>query len=396
MAAKGEYGRTCKIDVVVMRKKILILTLNDYILYQPTILNLYDLLSVHADVTVVSFEPKFVTKQKEEKRNIKYLKMGTVGTELFTKIDFIISKFTPLIKKVLPKFSHHYLFYNYYLPSVVANYLQREKPQADEVIAVDLAVLLVAQKHFGAVNFLSLEIDNNTNPNYKKVDTRKIKSVFVQSQMRYDYLFPGVSLKKFIVQNSPVYKPGPTLNTERKDFIWAGAIDRRLAVLECIEFFNQYPNYKLVMKGGGDKKTRRIIEERYGHLLRNDRLIFNQEYLEADSFVDFLASFKIGFCFYSWSLIAASFNYQSAPSGKLFMYLAAGTPVIACNIPGFDFVKEFGAGELIDDYEPATIKRAIEKIETNYESYRQGCYKAASYFSFDNHVQPYINHLLNS
>lgn len=379
-----------------MRKKVLILTLNDYILYQPTILNLYDALSNYADVTVVSFEPQFVTKQKEERRQIKYLKPSKLATSFYTKLDFVISKIEPVIKKLVPTFSHHYLFYNKYLPSVLARYLTNEKPEADEVIAVDLGPLLVAQKHFGAVHFLSLEIDNKSNPNYKKIDSAKIKSVFVQSRLRYDYLFPNQDHKKFIVQNSPVYKPLIANEKERKNLIWAGAIDRRLAVLECIEFFNQYKNYKLVMKGGGDAKTRKIIEELYTHLIEEGRIVFNQEYLEAGSFLQFLSSFRIGFCFYSWSLIAASFNYQSAPSGKLFMYLAAGTPVIACNIPGFDFVKDFGAGVLINDYEPATIRKAIEQIEENYEAYSAACYKAAAYYSFDNHVKPYVEYLLKS
>jgi ferritin len=70
-----------------MRKTILILTLNDYILYQPTILNLYDFLSESADVSVISFEPKFVTKQKEETRNIKYLKTNFL-------LHFFIQKLT--------------------------------------------------------------------------------------------------------------------------------------------------------------------------------------------------------------------------------------------------------------------------------------------------------------
>jgi glycosyltransferase involved in cell wall biosynthesis len=378
-----------------MRKQVLILTLNDYILYQPTILNLYDHLSLQADVTILSFEPNFVTKQKDEKRNIKYLKTTSFSTHLFTKVDFVLSKLTPLINKFYPNFSHHYLFYNFYLPSVLYKYLKSENPKADVVIAVDLGALLVAQKYFGAVHFLSLEIDNNTNPNYRKVDKNKIRSVFVQSMMRYNYLFPGTELKKFIVQNAPVYKAHKQTQNKRKDFIWAGAIDRRLAVLECIEFFNHYRQYKLVMKGGGDQKTRNIIDTRYKHLLDEEIIIFNQEYLEAESFLDFLSSFKIAFCFYSWELIAASFNYQSAPSGKLFAYLAAGTPVIACNIPGFDFLQEFGAGVLVDDYEPATIKAAIQKIENNYEAYSNACYKAAEYYSFDKHVHSYIHFLLN-
>jgi hypothetical protein len=72
--------------------------------------------------------------------------------------------------------------------------------------------------------------------------------------MRYDYLFPGTDLKKFIVQNSPVYNPFPS----RKSFgqlCWAGAIDRRLAVLECIQFFDHYKEYKLIMKAGVIKNS---------------------------------------------------------------------------------------------------------------------------------------------
>jgi hypothetical protein len=34
------------------------------------------------------------------------------------------------------RFSHHYLFYNDYLPSILKKYLKKEKPLADIVIAV--------------------------------------------------------------------------------------------------------------------------------------------------------------------------------------------------------------------------------------------------------------------
>lgn len=377
-----------------MRKKILILTLNDYILYQPSILNLYDYLSVHANVEVVSLEPTFITNQKEENRNITYLKPSKLAISFYTKVDFLLAKLTSFIQKVNKQFKHHYVFYHYYLPSILKKYLAQKKPEADVVIAVDLAALHLAQQHFGAVHFLSLEIDNVDTPNYKRIDKNKIKSVFIQSEMRYNYLFPGLGIKKFIVQNSPVYKKKPMANTERKDCIWAGTVSRRFAIMECIEFFNAYPDYRLVMKGGGDEKTKTIIHDRYKYLLQEGRISFDKQYLDADAFIDFLSKFKIGFCFYAWDEIAGSFNYQSAPSGKLFMYLAAGTPVIACSIPGFDFVKEFGAGVLIDDYKPTTIKRAVEEIEANYESYSAACYKAAEYFSFDNHVKPYINYLL--
>jgi glycosyltransferase involved in cell wall biosynthesis len=379
-----------------MRKKILILTLNDYIIYQPTILNLYDYLNKDANVKIISFKPQFATKKKDEKRNIEYLETNYWLTHFFTKTDFILSKISRVIKIFKPGFTYHYIFYNKYLPSILKCKLKKENNKYDEVIAVDLQVLYLAQQFFGSVQFLSLEVDNDTNQYYRKIDTDKIKSVFVQSEMRYAYMFPGKDIRRFIVQNAPVYKELDFTTQERKNFIWAGAIDRRLAVLECLVFFNQYPSYKLVLKGGGDVKTRKIIENRYGELLNSKRAVIDQSYLDADDFVKFLAGFRIGFCFYAWDLIKVSFNYQTAPSGKMFMYMAAGTPVIACKIPGFSFVEEFGAGVLIDDYNPETIEAAVKIIETDYKKYSDGCIEAAKYFSFDKSIIPYLEYLLNN
>lgn len=379
-----------------MRKKILIITLNDYIIYQPTILNLYDRLNAGADVKVISFRPQFATKKKDEKRNIEYLETNFWLTQIYTKTDFIFSKISRLLKVFNPSFTYHYFFYNKYLPSILKKKLESDQTVYNEVIAVDLQVLYLGQQHFGAVHFLSLEVDNKTNRYYNKIDISRIKSVFVQSEIRYQYMFPGKEIRRFIVQNAPDYKPIDFSGIVRKDFIWAGAIDRRLAVLDCLEFFNQYPEYKLVLKGGGDKKTRRIIEKRFAHLLNSQRAVIDQSYLDAAEFVKFLSSFRIGFCFYDWNLIKASFNYQTAPSGKMFMYLAAGTPVIACKIPGFDFVGEFNCGVLIEDYKPETIRKAINTIKNDYVKYSAGCIEAAKHFSFDKNVIPYVEYLLQT
>ena len=60
-------------------------------------------------------------------------------------------------------------------------------------------------------------------------------------------------------------------------------------------------------------------------------------WLAAPEYIKYVSNFRIGFCFYDWNLIKNDFNYQTAPSGKLFVYLSAGLPVIVCNIPGFKF-----------------------------------------------------------
>ena len=252
----------------------------------------------------------------------------------------------------------------------------------------------MAQEIYGAVHFISLEIENNTSPIYKQINRQQVKSVFIQTKVRYDYLFPAQTLPVFYVQNAPVFEEAAITHYERHDFIWAGAIDRRLAVYECINFFDRYPQYKLVLKGGIEQKAYQKITDTYNNLITENRIRFDRDYLPASSFLDFLSHFKIGFCFYSWELIRASFNYYTAPSGKLFMTLAAGVPVIACNIPAFKFLEEYGAGVLVDDYEPETIFAAAQKIERDYEKYHLACYDSARYFSFDKRVAPYIDFLI--
>lgn len=376
-----------------MKKTALILTLNDYIIYQPSILNLYDFMQDRFDVTIVSFLPHHTTKNKDETRKIIYLETNFFLRHFFQKTDFLFSILFKAVKKVFPHKEYYHLYYNKYLPYVLKSAAKKQKMKADVVIAADLPALYTLQPIFGSMHLISLEIENNTNPIHKKIDRNKIKSVFIQSKERYDYLFKGTQLPVFYVQNAPVFNENQVTHYERKDFIWAGTMDRRWAVLDCIDFFDKYPTYRLVLKGGGDKKSLAKINETYAHLLAADRIKIDRTYLPASSFLDFLSHFKIGICFYSWELINSSFNYATAPSGKLFMYLAAGVPVIACNIPGFKLVEEFGAGVLINDFRAETILNAVKLIEADYDKFSEGCYKAANYYSFDKRIASYIDYL---
>lgn len=376
-----------------MKKKVLILTLNNYILYQPSILNLYEALAPHFDVEVFSMTDNPKNIPSIPGKNVTFLAPNYWLKQFYEKKDFIISRFTKYIKKFVPDYIYYYSYYNKYLPSILERHLKKKKVKADIVIAVDLQVLYLAQKIYGDVHFLSLEIDNNTNPYYKKIDPDKIKSVFVQSKLRFDYLFPDKKPKVFYVQNAPSYSGRRFPVDGRRDFVWSGAVDKRLAILECLDFFRAYPEYKMVIKGSANPKLLRHIEEEYQDLIKNGTIVFNREYLESNRFIEFLSGFKMGFCFYQWDLIRASYNYLTAPSGKLFMNFAAGVPVVACNIPGFELVKEFNAGVLVDDYEPETLYKAARQIEANYAEYSEGCYRAAEHFSFDKNVAPYVEFL---
>ena len=373
-----------------MRKKVIIATLNDYIVYQPTILNLYDELISEFDVEIISFEPTFISTDKDTSRNIRYIKVPGLIKEISNKIDFIMNKLSGYIRKIIPGYKYKYIYYNRALPAALRSALR--KTNADHIIAVDIPALYVCQQVFGKVHFLSLEIDRS-NPFINKIDTTAIRSVFIQNQVRLDHLLPGYDGPSFFIQNAPVFEDAIKPVGDRKDFVWAGTLLDRFGVIECINFFKAHPEYRLELKGGAEKRTLQKINDNFSDLIEKQVIHINREYLPGNSFLEYLSKFRTGFCFYSWDLINTDFNYRTAPSGKLFMYMAAGVPVIACNIPGFAFINEFNAGVLVDNYEPATILDAVHKIESNYPAYVEACYEVARHFDFRRNAKPYVEFL---
>jgi glycosyltransferase involved in cell wall biosynthesis len=375
------------------KKKMIIVTANDFLAYQPSILNLYDYLEPVFETCIVSFEPEYIGKEKPAGRKIHYLKVPFLLKWTVLKFDFALQIFCKMAGTLFRSLSHEYLYYHRLQYHYLKKFLRGV--EADEFLAVDIPALYITQRVFGKCHFFSLELYPG-DPFRKKIEVGNILSVIIQNKDRYNFLFPGIALPVFYIQNAPVFTGDMIRSYERKDLVWAGTITRHFAVLDCINFIKNYPSNRLTLKGGAERKTLQYINDHYKALLESGNLCIDQAYLSSGDFIDFLAHFKIGFCFYSWEIIKKSINYQTAPSGKLFMYLAAGVPVIACNIPGFQFVREFGAGVLIDDYKPETILRAIQLIEKDYEKYSQSCYRASVNYSFDRTVKPFIDFLIES
>ena len=176
--------------------------------------------------------------------------------------------------------------------------------------------------------------------------------------------------------------------------VYCGTAWNPFGFYHCLDFIKTFPEYTLNVKGALPSADKARVKTEYQDLMTGGRLIFDSDYLDDDALVDYLRRFKIGFCFYNFEIEwVNNFNYHSAPSGKMFKYMAAGVPVIGQDILGLKPVKEFDCGVLITDLEPATIKRAVEKIEGNFDYYSQNCLKAAEHYSFDKMIEPFIDYL---
>jgi glycosyltransferase involved in cell wall biosynthesis len=371
-------------------EKILIVSSDDYILYQPTILNLYDFLKNDFDITIVSFEPSYLGKKRDENRNVIYLSCPEGKRKIFRFTDLCINAVLKRIDKYVLRFPYRSELVRCLKCSTLITGCKQLAPK--HVIAVDIMPLFAAQQLFSKSHFLSLEI-LKFDSYLRRVDQARIQSVIIQNRDRFEFLFKNLDIPTFFIQNAPFCKDIYISSKERSALVWAGSIVKEFSVFSCLDFIRCYPQFNLVMKGAASASTRKELMEKYKDLLNSGKAIINEDYFSAQEFIRYLSKFRIGFCFYSWDLIKNNFNYQTAPSGKLFMYLAAGVPVIACNIPGFKFLEEFKAGILIDDYEPATIYKALQLLEDDYENFSKNCYEAAKYFCFEKNAALFKTYL---
>ncbi len=374
-------------------RKITIVSSDEIILYQPTLLNLYELLKQEFDVNLVSFNPEYLGNKKEETKNIEYISPNRTKKLIFKKTDLIFNAILKRVNRFIIKNNFRSYLYRRYQSRLLEKTIGKYK--GNIIIAVDPMPLFIAQKIFGNVHFLSLEIIPQ-DPYLKKIDFNKIISVIIQNPYRYNYLFNQKQIRTFYIQNSPTSR-SKYMNIESRDsFIWAGTILKDFAIFDCIELIKTYPQFSLTMKGGIEKKTRQEIEKKYKSLIDRNCLRIDNEYLKSEEYIKYVSQFKIGFCFYNWSLIWNNFNYETAPSGKLFVYLAAGVPVIAPNIIAFKFLEDTESGILVDNYNPDTLYNAVIRIESNYEHYSKNAYKTFDLFSFEVNAIPFMNFLKNN
>lgn len=372
------------------KKKVTILFGSPHLSYSPTVIGLYDLLSPHFDVTIVAKSPKFFDNKPLPNRRVVYMEELTGKPEkLANQMLYFLTSFFNKDIALLKKNFHHSYFYEY---KFIKHYLKKENP--DFIIAVDFKSLWYTQSLNKKAEFLSLEIVPN-DTFYENCNFQNINSVIIQTEERYEHLFKGKEFKTFYIQNAPIYIPSQS-NLNREGLVYCGTAWDAFGFYHYLNFLKEFPDYTLTVKGAilNDDKTR--VEKEYNDLISGERLIIDDDYLDDTEVVDYLRKFRVGFCFYNFEIDwVNTFNYFSAPSGKLFKYFAAGVPVIGVDISGLSSVREFDCGILIKDLSPKSIKSAIDKIESNFEYYSQNCLKAASHYSFDKAAKPFIDYLVN-
>ena len=333
------------------------------------------------DIKVLAIDDGSYRSNEIDSDYFNFVKVNTLILKLHTFITktFGTSKFYQLLKMIL-------------LLASARSY----KGWADEVIAVDSAGLWTAQKIFGQCHFMSLELFKDRL--FERCNLKLIESVIIQTQERYDYLFGDLTIKTFLIQNSPPYKPDAINRkplTSRKA-IFLGNANPRNGSYFCIESMRDITDLSLTIKGAISSQDRQYIETHYSDLLKSERLILDDQYVKQEEIIEYLSQYYVGFCFYDLKCTdeTTSFNFISVPSGKLFNYYAAGVPVVGSNILGLKSVQDFNAGVLLENTSAMTILQALNYIDQHHEQLSKNCLKAAAHFDFNLAVRPFKEYLL--
>ncbi len=381
----------------MQQKNVLILFPSPHIAYSPTTLGIYDALSKIFNVTIYAPQPKGFEVDNIGKKNIIYFESNT------SKIKKILALPTFIFNKTLRFFNKNYALGNLSIYEYVRFITFKESLQKldfkkyDEVIAVDLSMLYLSSFYCKKVSFLSLELTDSEIGFLQLLPNDFLKSVIIQTDVRYKYLFGTKNERVFLLQNSPVYAVLPPTTITENTIIFNGTATAWFGVYHSLNFIKKYPQFTIVFKGAIPAKDLQIINTNYKNLIDNGNLIIHKNYLESKEMLAFIAQHEIGFCFYDLSFPNMNtFNYKTAPSGKMFAYLAAGVPIVGINIEGLKVIEDFEAGVLINDFEPATILQAVKTIKSNYTFYKDNCLKAAAFYSFDKNVEPFVHFLENS
>lgn len=372
-------------------KKVSILFDGVHLSYSPTAIGLYDLLSEHFRVRILSQSPKFFDNKPLPNRNVEYIKELTGKNQYrWTNQTMRLRALFCSPEKALKKNKIKVDTVNEF--NWVKKHLAREAP--DHIVCVDFKNLWFTQLLGKTVEFLSLEIVPD---DFFRADCdfRNINSVIIQSRERYDYLFGEKQFKTFYIQNAPNFKALSAAEKPRAELVYCGTVSDGFGFYHCLEFLDKFPRRALHVKGAMLEKER--VKRDYQALLASRRLVLDEEYLDDSQVVEYLRQFKIGFCFYNFEVPKINnFNYYSAPSGKMFKYLAAGVPVVGSDVSGLNPIKEFDCGVLIKDLNAESIEKAVETIERNFDYYSENCLKAAAHYSFDKRAQPFVDYLLSS
>lgn len=151
----------------------------------------------------------------------------------------------------------------------------------------------------------------------------------------------------------------------KKIIIYQGHIQRVRSVDKLCEALTSFPDYSLVLMGGGQDDYINELKEKYHNVIFTG-FVTPPHHLDITSYA------RIGVVKYDHIYLDHTF---CAPN-KIWEYSGFGIPTLGNDLPGLEYtIGRAGAGVCVDFDDVEAIRKGISDIENNYEKYSNNSLK---------------------
>jgi hypothetical protein len=120
-----------------------------------------------------------------------------------------------------------------------------------------------------------------------------------------------------------------------------------------------------------------------------------RDFLSDDELTYLISCHEVGLVFYDANYVdkLQVFNFETAPSGKMYRYASCGVPIIGSRCAGLIDVELHSAGILLDEINVLTLQAAYRQIKSNYAKYVSGCRQLMMASDFNNSIDRFLDSL---
>ena len=171
----------------------------------------------------------------------------------------------------------------------------------------------------------------------------------------------------------------------KKIIIFQGYIQRVRNIDKLCEAVSCFPDYNLVLMGGGDDDYIRELKDRYPNTLFTG-------FIQPPHHLDITSYARIGVVKYDHIFLDHTF---CAPN-KIWEYSGFGIPTLGNDLPGLEYtVGQAGAGVCVDFDNVEAIKDGIRRIERHYDEYSNNAKKFYESVDLEKLLKSIVNSIVS-
>ncbi|KGM46066.1 glycosyltransferase [Neobacillus niacini] len=228
---------------------------------------------------------------------------------------------------------------------------------------------------------------------------KKIDEMMVENDTRAKYNEDLYGFYPHVVHNYPFKQLSQSnekvdlheiLNIPRNEkiLLYQGGIQTGRGLDKLIKAVPMFKEGVLVLVGDG--KIKKDLQEMVKEMNLEEKVKFHPK-VPLLALPKFTRNGYIGF----QVLNNVCFNHYSASSNKLFEYMMAGVPVVACDFPEIKkVVDQEQTGITVDSHNPMEIADAVNKILSNprlREKYSKNSFAARNSYNWEEEKQEFLN-----